>query len=244
MTDASRKIEDKLHSVLELFLKDPLNYFSEYELHPEFYGLCRGDFGDALPRGGDKPLKLFRQEYNTIWRYIGDNENPYPFARRYVDRGIPGRLDFAVLRREFVEKNTHLMVVNKDENRRRGLRLSVQDDGPVTSAAIEVSVEFKMLHVTKEMWVTDGVGKFQEAMEADSRKMALEGIPEAFAVGFSHGPLPDDIMAKSVALGCINYYKRYKPDGSIRVLLATPQATFLAGDWSDPAKFPGAVEVA
>lgn len=137
-------LEKQISVLVTRYQASPFAYFSEWELHAEFFGLCRQLFGAAKPLGDDFELTLFRYEYNTTWRY-SRREGPGAFSTRSHNRGKAGSLDFVILRREFVEKNSLCCVVNKHEPLRKALR---RQGWP--STALSVAIEFKMAHITAE----------------------------------------------------------------------------------------------
>lgn len=102
-----RLLEARIEALARTFQSQPFAFFSERELHGEFFGLCREAFGHATPHGTSVVLPLFRHEYNNIWRYQRA-EPAGAFTSRRSDGGRktgPGSLDFAILRRTFVESN-------------------------------------------------------------------------------------------------------------------------------------------
>src|ERR1700694_2132145 len=106
--------------LVEVFQANPLHFFHEKELHLAFSGIAREGSSTASTTDG-QTVHLLRQDYNTLWRYRRKGLNG--FAIRFDGEGGVGAIDFALLRKEFVETNDYLTVMNKEEPLRRALRV-------------------------------------------------------------------------------------------------------------------------
>ena len=216
-------LERLIRELVKIFQANPKNIFHEKQLHSIFYYICHGQFGSVLTQDNYGPVELFRQEYNSIYRY--SRHDAPPFSKRYVD-GTPtisGRIphsaefDFVILNKKFVASHELLTVINKDEVRRRHLRTEKQ------TQAIDIGIEFKMAHIRSSLNVNPGeINILIRGMLEDARKLALERIPEAFLVGLSHGPLPDEEEAQNIVTICQEEYGHYNDIDNLRVAIATP----------------------
>lgn len=234
----------------EEFQENPREYFHENDIHAKFWNLGKGKFGTAKTND-DKPeeaitIDLFRHEYNTIWRYSrkGDNKSQDfngSFKRRYwgesgesgeseeKENSKTGCFDFALLNDRFVRNHDEFTVINKEEPLRNALRkLDLKnptnlDKRPVKNKAVLVGVEFKMIHFGQVKKVTNGVFEsFIDGMNADCRKLRLEGVPYAFSVGFSHGELGSDNNVLKKMTACLDQFCDVSPDSKFRILIFTP----------------------
>ncbi len=62
-------LKTNIRTLVDEFCKRPNNFFHEKEIHSYFFNLCRNKFGEAKPGKSGEAVDLFRQEFNTIWRY-------------------------------------------------------------------------------------------------------------------------------------------------------------------------------
>src|SRR5262249_36069643 len=134
-----------------------------------------------------------------------------------------------------------LTVINKDETRRQGLRQNPWTEQG-TSAVIDLGIEFKMAHRRHQMDVAQGqVNALRAGMLLDARKLATERISKGYLLAFSHGQLPERDDALDILQNVVNEHQQRRigvEAVQLRVLLATPQHTFLAGGWAMPNDFP------
>jgi hypothetical protein len=98
-----RKCNEDKKRVSREKIAERIKLFHERELHSTFYQLCRSVFGHARPIDLNSDITLFRQEYETIWRYRR-KDNP-PFSKRYETEGKAGTFDFVILNKGFVKTN-------------------------------------------------------------------------------------------------------------------------------------------
>jgi hypothetical protein len=215
-----QQLEEKIHILIEQFRVKSHDFFHEKDLHATFFALCRDAFGNAKPKGSENSLRLFRHEYDTVWRYRR--------ANGYNDRsetvGTSACLDFALLDAAFVSTQDHHTVMNKNERNRQQLRCSYRNTIDDRSPAVLIGIEFKMAIARSASRVQGGgVRALAEGMLADCRKLAMERIPCAYVLGFSHGPRPSENEAAQIAAACEREYLCHYSAGRIRVLVATPE---------------------
>jgi hypothetical protein len=214
LTQRLQLVTEKIGRLVAEFQACPWEYFHEKDLHSRFAGLCHGAFGSAKPTDRDFEVDLFRQEYDTVWRYYRAGEKA--FAERYAREGTTAALDFAVLSPEFVRTHEWLTVVNKDENRRASLRRA---NAP--NPAIDIGIEFKMIHFRTTDFVQESdVTTLRKGMLEDCRKLRLEAMPFAFLIGFSHGIRPSVAEVAQIEAACQEEYAQYNGSGSLRVMVA------------------------
>lgn len=236
MVNVHEQLETVIAELTTRFRRAPWHYFSENELHGEFFGLGRSRFGTATPTDSDIELPLFRHEYNTIWRYCRKPKER-AFQIRFAERGQGdvGSLDFVILNSQFVQNSTLLVVINKDEARRPTLRKLAGEGAHPISAAIE----FKMAHVRKKMQVSKGeIGALGRGMVEDCRKLAHEAPTLAYMLAFCHHDGPDETTANKMLIEGAREFSRIATDQrSLRLLLATPATTYLYGPWLSTGAF-------
>jgi hypothetical protein len=229
-------VETRIAKLTADFVQEPLRFFHEKELHGRYYALCRHESEEALTRD-DVPVHLFRHEYNSVYHYVRERKNPLCFTAAYTgEQGKPVAIDFALLKRIFVERHDYLTVMNKDKLRRSVLwRDEPMDPGDGRSVALQKAIEFKMAHVRTRMDVSQGaLNALSREMVIDCRKLGFESPVSAYVLGFSHGPRPDAADANSIIDLCVQAYDqtyRGPGTGDIRVLVATPTAVCLRGNW-------------
>lgn len=210
-------LKTKIRELIDEFHKGPNNFFHEREIHSFFFNLCRNEFGEAKPKKNGTAVDLFRQEYNTIWRY--KRSDKVSFAKRYTDEGRTGVIDFVILNKGFVENHDLLTVINKDESRRNTIR-----SGNMTNPAINVGIEFKMSHLTKTLSIGKAaINKLKIGLREDCRKLAQELIPNVYIIAFSHGKLPEQEEVNDIAYECKQEYANYNPKGNISMFFITPE---------------------
>ncbi|MEZ4402576.1 MAG: hypothetical protein R3B06_21310 [Kofleriaceae bacterium] len=227
--DVTSRLERRVCDLAHAFVASPYEFFSEHELHAEFYAACRQAFGRATPREASAPVHLFRHEYNTIGRYRPSRETKR-FDRRAdlsgTERGGVGSLDFAILERSFVEAHDHLTVVNKDEPRRVRLREWTKAE----QRALAAGIEFKMWHAARTMEPqSSDVGALTRGFIADCRKLAHEQPRTSYAIAFTHGADAPP-YARMLADGHAEFRERF-PSGDLRLAIIARDATHLRGDW-------------
>ena len=167
---------------------------------------------------------MFRQEYDTIWRYKR-KDNP-PFDERYTEVGTPACIDFVILKKKFVKEHDLLTVINKDEDRRKAIRPE-----NISNPAIDVGIEFKMSHWTKKLSIEKaGINQLEKGLLEDCRKLAQECIPDAYIIAFSHEIDPKRVKfedLKNIAEECERVYTKYNskcnPKGNIYIDIITPK---------------------
>lgn len=230
---STERLESRIAELVQRFQADPLHYFSERELHGEFFGLCRGEFGMARPLGEKRDVPLFRHEYNTLWRHRRDKRGT-SFETRSSTDGVAGSLDFAILNAEFVRANDLLTVINKHEPRRASRRNMAPN-------ALDHAIEFKMAHIREAEIVSQRALKdLHTGVMEDCRKLAHEEPRQAFMLAFSHpnGPEPNDATF-TLRQGLAEFARLWQ-HGSLAILLATPTDTYVSGNWRDASGFPNA----
>ncbi len=234
---STERLELKIAELVRRFQADPFHYFSERELHGEFFGLCRVEFGMVKPLGEECAIPLFRHEYNTFWRLRRDKRGTSFEVRSSTD-GVAGSLDFAILNADFVRANDLLTVINKHEPR-RALRRDM------ASTALDHAIEFKMAHIREAKIVSQRALKdLRTGIMEDCRKLAHAEPRQAFMLAFSHpdGPALGD--AEFTLRQGLAEFTRIRQRGqrgqcgSLAILLATPTHTYVSGDWMNVSGFP------
>lgn len=227
-------LDSSIAELVHLFQGAPLHYFSEQELHGEFFSLCRRRFGSEKPSDLDELIPLFRHEYNTIGKYRRGSRGS-SFLERLSDGGVTGSLDFAILNREFVRRNDLLTVINKDEYRRCGHRSSSTD-------ALDAAIEFKMAHIRDVRTVRrSAINCLRLGMRDDSRKLAHEAPKHAYLLAFIH-PSGSDLSAEVreiVGQASSTFTSILRGSNQLRLLFASadPTTTFLYGPWTGTHRF-------
>ncbi len=232
--------------LVEAFAARPLQYFHERELHCEFFGLARGALGTAATADRE-PVHLLRYEYNTLWRYRRSGvAREQRFAERFSADGDVGDIDFALLRREFVESHPYLAVMNKDETIRAGLRTCPWPaDQP--SPMIDRGLEFKMAHVhpfgplpRQHAVRLSDFNAMAAGVLLDCRKLAQERVGTAYLVAFSHHTSRNwfsQEYVESLFADCLQEWMRCYdgPPGvterQLRLLFVLPDRCFRWGEW-------------
>ena len=216
------------------FQQSPLECLHEKELHAKFFSLCRDAFAEYYTQDGQK-VGAFRYQYETIWRYKqGDR-----FAQRHRNVGTTATFDFAILRGGFIQLSPYLTAANKDEQRRARLRCPPESEVIFTSFAVQCAVELKMASVHNALEATEGdVNRLEDRMLTACCKLAQEKVEQAYIVGLSRGPLPDLARAHSMVASCLQLHQARFPDGSVWLVVATPEQTVLGGGWPEGIEFP------
>lgn len=237
-------VEDAIATLARQFQESPKQFFHERELHATFFGLCRHRLPIVATKDAHQ-IQVFRYEYESIWKY--KRSAPAPYTEPLEDRGTTACLDFVVLREQFVRDHNLLMVINKDETLRSELRKKLwADDG--SSRVIEVGIEFKMAHRSKNFDIKIGqINSLHNGMLLDSRKLAVERVSNGYLLGFSHGSAPDKDTAAKIIQEVIREHSKVRSDQlnvrsdplavKLNVLLATPDKTYLSAGWRDPGAF-------
>jgi len=207
----------KIEKLAERFRRNPNNYFHERELHSTFYQLCRNVFGHARPIDIGSEIALFRQEYETIWRY--KRKDDPPFSQRYESEGKAGTFDFVILNKNFVESNKLLNIINKDETRRKNIRKK-------SGAVIDAAIEFKMAHIrTRDTISYSEKSNLKKGMLEDCRKCAREKLPLSVLLGFSHGPDPNEKESREFINEIQKEFRKYNRNDELFVFIMTPNYT-------------------
>lgn len=221
-------LEEKVGILIEKFLSQPYNFFHEKEIHSVFFNLCREQFGRANPNDEQIEIDLFRQEYDTIWLYRHPKKDELSssekFSKKYessgTTRATTGVIDFVILNKDFVKNHTWLTGINKDEKGRKEIRCMDITNKPI----IDIGIEFKMAHITKNKSISNSAIKnLEEGLLEDCRKLAQELIPYACVLGFSHGSLPALPETERLVTKCQQEYLKYNPKGKISIWMVTPQ---------------------
>ena len=212
--DKVKLLIKKIEKLAERFKRNPTNFFHERELHSIFYQLCRNELGHARPIDVSSDIALFRQEYETIWRYKR-RDNP-PFSQKYETEGKAGTFDFVILNKNFVESNKLLYIINKDEKRRKNIRKKF-------GTIIDAAIEFKMAHIrTGDTISYSEKLNLKKGMLDDCRKCANEKLPLSVLLGFSHGPDPDEKESREFINEIQREFRRYNSDDELFVFIVTP----------------------
>ena len=209
-------LKTKIRILIDEFCKKPNNYFHEREIHSFFFNLCQSHFGEANPKDCGTAVNLFRQEYETIWRYKRRDE--IPFDKKYTNVGTTGAIDFVILNEDFVKEHDLLTIINKDEKRRNIIRHE-----NITIPAINVGIEFKMAHWRTTLSIENGaMNKLKAGLLEDCRKLAQERIPHVYTIAFSHGKRPEKEETEDIINECKREYTKYNSKGNIHILIITP----------------------
>ncbi len=238
-------MDQQIHGLVKDYLTHPLMYFHEREIHCKFFCLGREKLGIKKTHD-DISVHLLRYEYNTLWRYRRTGENSEnSFAKRSSEDGKVGDIDFALLRREFVEGNDYLAVMNKEEPIRNQFRINPWPEDQ-NSPMIERGLEFKMAHVNSSgreriPRVKRGVfNALRAGCKVDCRKLARERVQVAYIVAFSHicADWFDSRFVYEMFEDCIHQWNQHY-DGSVgngvgdlRLLFVKPNQCFRWGNWA------------
>lgn len=238
--------------LVRLFQANPLHFFHEREIHSAFFSLGRERSGTAMTSDGQS-IHLFRQDYNTLWRYRRRGADG--FATRFSEpgEGDVGEIDFVLLRRIFVGSNRYLTVMNKEEANRRPIRSNDWTRNR-PSPIIERGLEFKMAHVhsvgpqPRGQAVRDS-DVDQDEIILDCRKLACERVGIGYSVTLTHQSYRDWLdldYVRDLFMKCIREWNRCD-DGPgdatsrLRLIIVSPTQCFRWGAWE--VNFPGQVQV-
>ena len=106
------KIESKIQTLVNQFIRKPLNYFTESDIHSYLYLVFYRDmfFSSQLPTANpNEKTILINREYPTFFKY--DKKIPKVPCEKSKSRG---HYDFVVLNPRFVESYPLSVVTNKD----------------------------------------------------------------------------------------------------------------------------------
>ncbi len=106
------KIESKIHTLVNHFVRKPLNYFTESDIHSYLYLAFYRDkiFSSQFPTANpNEKTILIHREYPTFFKY--DKKIPIVPREEAKSRG---HYDFVVLNPRFVESYPLSIVTNKD----------------------------------------------------------------------------------------------------------------------------------
>ncbi|MDF3818713.1 hypothetical protein P3G55_02310 [Leptospira sp. 96542] len=164
-------------TLIEKFMNQPTIFLEEKHLHNEFDRIIKDLLlTEQLPThsktkdGHDFPIVM--NEYTTISKFKKEDS----FQMVYEDDGHPGSIDYVMLDENWIQKNTYLTCVNKDEDSRKLTR-------KLSENPYLVSVEFKFLHFGKEYKSYDELQNskeiFKETKESRLKKIKKEILEDA-----------------------------------------------------------------
>ena len=187
--NAAKSVKRALCLLVEEYMQNPNDFFSERELHSAFFRHARPLFPGYSTNDQEYrySVSCFRQEYNTTYRYkrktsnsIDDHGQTLSFQRRYENEGSPGSFDFAILAPDFIRDNPLLSVINKDERRRKALRRRV-------NSRLLFAIEFKMGHIRSSLKLNASeCATVIKGMKEDARKCRNESPAVSVLLGFFH----------------------------------------------------------